>query len=439
VRLDAFEVGCQAIGIEPKRHQDEVARVLLSGLYRRVAVCEPRRCGKTVGIWAAVVGICLTRPGTLVAFTAQSQLKAGDRFRDLVDRLTRTGTEGWSPRYAAGRQAVLFANGSRIDIRAPKGDAFRGDEADIVWLDEGQEHDVPTTRDLLGAILPLFDTRPEALLIVSGTAGEVREGLLWDELERGRNGRGGIVEFAALDDDDIDDPDVWLANHPGLASGMTTLEIVAERRDDLDAVAFGREYCGLWPASRSTTLIDPEQWTSLGLDEAQEPADGSCVLAWDTSTDGSSAALVAAWKDHEADLVIVKVLRVDEGTHWVAPEVDRLSRTLRASTVYDPIGPSIDVAQQLQRLRTPRVEPLRSGDLRGGYASIIERIATGGLRHVADDHLDQAVAEAERRPFGESFLWRRTPHAAPLVAITHAAWQAATKKPRERTRIRTSS
>lgn len=439
VDLAPMHSGAAAIGLVPKPQQVQVAEVLLSGQYRRVAVCEPRRCGKTTGIWSVIVGICLERPGTLVAFTAQSQLKAGDRFRDLVDRLTRAGTKGWSPRYAAGRQAVLFDNTSRIDIRAPKGDSFRGDEADVVWIDEGQELDLATSQDLLGAVLPLFDTRPQALLIVSGTAGLTREGLLWSELERGRNGKGGIVEYAATDDADQDDPQVWLATHPGLAHGMTTLEIVAERHDDLDRINFGREYLGIWPSARASSIIDPEQFATLALRDAVPPEDGSVVLAWEAVPDGSAATLWAAWKVHETDDVIVREMRSGEGTLWVARATADLVRSLKAKVVYDPIGTGLDIAAQLTRLRTPRVDALRGSDLKGGYANLVERIATSRLHYVDNDALVLAVSEAERRPYGESWLWKRTPNAAPLVAVTHAAWVAASTKKRERTRIRTAT
>lgn len=441
IDLTPFWVGCDALGITPKPHQIDLARLILAGVYRRVSVCWPRRCGKTMAIWACLIGLCLTRPGFVVAVTAQSGVKATDRFREIVERLTRVGSGGWTPRYAAGRQGISFDNGSAINIRPPKPDAFRGDEADVVWADESQEHDVPTTRDLLGAILPLFDTRPGAVLITSGTAGSAREAMLWEELERGRAGRDGaaISEYAANDEDDLADEATWWANHPGLASGMTTIEILRERYEDLDVLAFGREYGGVWPVTASAALIDPEQWAALEVDSAAPPRDGSVVVSWDATPDGSSAAVVLSWKtDYDADVVLVQPVRSGEGTTWVAREVDQLVRDLKARAVYDAIGVNTDVAAMLTRLRTPRVAALRSSDLKGAFASIIERVADDRILHTASTELEDAIEEAERRPFGESWLWKRTPNAAVLVAATHAAWVAGAQKKRARTRMRST-
>lgn len=437
VDLEPLHVGARMLGFTPKDHQVEVASILLSGEFSRYAVEIPRRSGKTLTIAAVLLGLCATRPGFVVRFSAQNGVKTQARFESLADMMGES--DAWVIRRAAGSQAIRFDNTSRFYAHPPKGDAWRGEDTDAAWLDEAQEHDLELSRELLSAIGPTQDTRPGSILVVSGTTGEVREGILWDTLQRLRAGTAGGVEYAVPDGSDVDDEAVWWAAHPGLSSGLTTLEKVRERRLDMDAEAFGREYLGIWPVASSSALIDQEVWASLAVESATPPADGSAVVAFDCDPGGASAAVWLAWKDHESDTVVVKVVDVADGTLWVAQAVHDQVRALRARAVYDPIGPNIDVAAQLTRLRTPRVEALRGSDLKGGYSSLLERVSTGRLQHVPDDDLDQAVAEAARRPYGESWLWKRTPSSHALVAVTHAAWVASNTKKRERTRIRTGA
>jgi hypothetical protein len=435
---EELRVGAEMLRFTPKDHQELLAQALSSGGHSRYAVEIPRRSGKTLTIAAVLLGRCRLRPGHIVRFSAQNGIKTAARFTAIVDAMGE-GPD-WKIRRAAGSQAILFENGSRFYAHPPKGDAYRGEDTDDAWLDEAQEHDFVTSRELLGAIGPTQDTRPGSTLIISGTTGENREGILWESMERLRAGTAGGVEYAAPETADIADESVWWAAHPGLASGLTTLDKVRERWFDMDAEAFGREYLGIWPTRSTRTLIDAQDWAAGAVPDVAAPADGSVILAWDCDPSGMSAAVYLGWKsDHDDDVVMVKRVRVDEGTVWVATEIDRLTRELKARSVYDPIGTNLDVAAQLVRLRTPRVSKLAGSDLKGGYASVIERVATGRLVHVPSEELDRAVEEAERRPFGESWLWKRTPNSHALVAVTHVAWVAGMSKRRERSRIRTGA
>lgn len=435
--LEELRVGAELLKFEPKPHQELVAAVLASGDHSRYAVEIPRRSGKTTTILAVELGRCLTRPGWIVRFTAQSGIKARAKFMQWCDLLGES--DDWHLRRASGAEAILFTNGSRFYVHPPKADAFRSEDTDDAWIDEAQEFDLLASADLLGGIMPTMDTRPGSSLIVSGTTGEVREGMLWASMERLRAGTAGGVEYAVPEDADPDDEATWWRAHPGLAHGLTTVEKVRERWYDLDPVSFGREYLGIWPTTASSALIDVEEFAELEVDPVDPPSDGTPVIAWDSSADGTSAAVFVAWKSSvDDDVVTVREVQVGEGTLWVAAAVDELVRSTRGRAVYDPIGPNVDIAAMLTRLRTPRVVALRGVDLKGGYASIIERVSTGRLRHVQSDALDLAVAEAERRPYGESWLWRRTPHAAALVAATHAAWVAGQTRARARTRLRST-
>ena len=61
---------------------------------------------------------------------------------------------------------------------------FQQEAFDLVLCDEAGELDPEKAEALLAGILPTLDTRPTAQIVVAGTPGEVRAGLLWTRLER---------------------------------------------------------------------------------------------------------------------------------------------------------------------------------------------------------------------------------------------------------------
>ena len=215
--------GCRRLGHSPMPVQRQVWYLLEAKrpngrpLYPQVVVEVPRRAGKTDGIMALLVGRCLAYPGYRVGFAAQSGVKSRARFLDLITLLGRSGGGGWTAYRSRGEERVNFTNGSVISFHPPDPEHFRGDAFDCIVLDETQEVDEEEAADLLGSLLPVFDTRPESQLIVAGTAGAARSGLLWEALEQGRAGRWGILEYALPEGADPEDESIWLQVHPGPA------------------------------------------------------------------------------------------------------------------------------------------------------------------------------------------------------------------------------
>jgi len=229
-----------------------------------MGVCVPRRAGKTTVLLALAIGRCLTRPGYSVLFTAQSGTKASARFLEMARTLERQNPNdvmrGFRIMRGAGNQNLTFANGSIFQVLPPKPDAFRGDSGDLIILDEAQEHTADMSAELIGAILPTMDTRPGAVLVVAGTAGERRSGLFWDTLVEGRAGvKGvGIIQFAAPDTttpEEAADPATWIASHPGIGT-LTDVDTIAQRFERLPFPQFAREYLGIWPEDYSQSAID---------------------------------------------------------------------------------------------------------------------------------------------------------------------------------------
>lgn len=433
---EEFLAGCRVLGFEPSPQQWLIARSLNAWDSERerhafgtFGICVPRRAGKTTVILAIALGRCLSRPGYSVLFTAQSGTKASARFLDMARALERIQPDpdvrGFRILRGAGNQNLTFANGSHFQVLTPKPDAFRGDAADLIILDEAQEHDAADSAELMGAILPTMDTRPGAQLVVAGTAGLHRSGLFWDTLQEGREGLPGvgIVEFAAPADttaEEAGNPDVWQAAHPGIGT-LTTLDIVEQRFARLPLPQFMREYLGIWPEDFSRSAIDILAWRECVTDFVQKP--DRFAIAFDVSIDGSSAAIAVAWRDSRH--AFVEIIEHKPGTDWLVPRLAELSRRYRMPISHDTVGAALVEAESLQRLRPrPKLQPLAYRDMSPGAAQIMKEINNRTLRHFDQPSLNAAVECVVKRPLGETgFAWGRRQSGGditPIVAATFA-------------------
>lgn len=434
---DEFRAGAALMGFEPTPQQWKMAAVLNAWdddkqrhLNGTMAICVPRRAGKTTGILAIALGRCLLRPGYTVIFTAQSGTKASARFLEMARALERRepseDVRGFRIMRGAGNQNLTFHNGSMFMVVTPKPDAFRGDAADMIILDEAQEHDADESAELLGAILPTMDTRPGAQIVVAGTAGERRSGLFWDTLEEGRRGakRTGIIEFAAPADttpEEAASPDLWQASHPGIGT-LTELEVIEQRFEKLPLPQFMREYLGLWPEDFSQSAIDLKAWAECGRDFSTKP--DRFTLAYDVAIDGSTACIAAAWRDDHG-IAYVEIVEHKPGTTWLVKRLQELSQKYRVPVAHDTVGATLVEAEQLQKLRPrPKLQPLAYRDLSPGCAQIMKDINNRTLKHFNQPSLDEAVRVVVKRPIGETgYAWGRRASGGditPIVAATFA-------------------
>jgi hypothetical protein len=404
-------------------------------VYPTVGVCVPRRAAKTTSIFGVAMGRCLNRPGYIVIFTAQSGTKAAARFLDLARDLDRVNasdeSRGFRILRGAGSQRIEFDNGSLFLVVPPKGDAFRGDAGDMIILDESQEHDQETSDDLLGAILPTMDTRPSAQLVIAGTAGEHRSGLLWNTLEEGRNQEPGtgIVEYAAPDDTPmwipgepvhgtIADPAVWDMAHVGIGT-LTTMETMEIRFAKLPRPQFLREYLGMWPEDYTQSAIGAALWRGAEVDFVDKPAD--FAAAFDVAPDGSESAFVAAWRDDDG-VAYIEVLGHEPGTTWLGPMVQaHQKRYPRMRVGYDSIGAALVEADEMGKLRDPKpkIEALRMSDIAAACAAFMRDLGNARLHHFGQPGLDSAVAgAAKRQMLGEkAWAWGRAASGGSITTL----------------------
>lgn len=391
-----------------------------------VAVLLPRRSTKTTTLFALALGRCASREEYFVGYTTcTTGTKARDRFRkDIVPVLERLYPDmkeaPFKIRKAGGSERIEFDNGSIFQVLPPQGESFRSDAFDLIILDEAGEASPEMTEDLMAGALATMDTRPDAQLVVAGTAAKFREGnLLWETLVDGRAGEAAILEYAAPDDTDlaaIDNTELenWetverlaLASHPGIGT-LTTTDVIRKRWLKLTTRQFAEEYLSIFGRLGAVeTFFDMEKWATfkVGNELPAMPTDRSVGLAIAVHPDQSCSAIVVAWRDDEGRGCL-GVADYRKGTKWLAPAAATLAAKLRTHIAHDVQGPVAIVAEDLGRLRPrPRLAPQKWPDVQASAALLKAEFDAGNLAHWDQPDLTDAMALVTRRESTKTKGW----------------------------------
>jgi hypothetical protein len=414
-----FLEGCRLLGVlSPKPHQLLINDMLAAGMETN-GVLIPRQAGKTKTLTIIALGRCSLRARYNAAVTITTQAtKTFEIFETtVIDELELIwpdeDTRPFKSYRGKGSQHVRFPNGSRFSAKSPKGSSFRASSYDLVWLDEGGEASPEQAVDLRAAIYSTFDTRPDAQLVVTGTAGTFRKGqLLFEALEDAGN---GVVRYAFPEDVTADELAAWeptpeapygrvreltLAMHPGIASGLTTIEKVAKRFVALKE-RYAVEYGGLFGnAGEGQGAIDAQAWEAIRLDILPEVPEHFALGVMPSFT-GRSASVVAAWRDADGK-AHGYVLDHRAGTTWLAEAVASTARRHEVAVVYDVKSSDMRVeVETMQRMNpSPRLAPQRYEDVTSAAALLVKDVNRGHAVQYAQPMMDDAAADAVRRTTG---------------------------------------
>lgn len=411
-------------------------------LYPTVGVLMPRRASKTTAVWATLLGRCRARPGYKIVTTAQDGLRARNRFREVLRALEAgdfTGDKGGQRigrvLWGAGSEAIEFDNGSRIWVVKPEAGALRGEAADVMLFDEAGELSEQHSEDLVAGALPLMDTRPGGQVIIAGTPGTARTGLLWTTMEQGRRREGGvgIVDYSIRDSESAvifpDDGGDAVLNeavlrrvHPGVGT-LTTMRVMRDRFSKMALSKFEREYLCRFPITDLTTALDLARWADSEI-ETFGLRPERVAVAFDVAPDSSAAALCAAWRDDDGR-AHVELLGYQAGTAWLPARAEAAARKHRTSIAHDTIGANTDPADVMHRRRIG-LAPLNLRAMQGAAGRFSSELDEDRLRHYGQDDLTRAVEGAAWRTVGEGgrlFARMKSAHeVCPLVAASAALW-----------------
>ncbi len=239
--------------------------------YRQAVIEVMRQQGKSVDVLSLMIARGLRRPGTQIAYTAQTGKDARHRMIDVW--WPRIQKSKLAPlidiRKSSGSEALLFANGSMLGLINADETSGHGENLDLGVIDEAWAQ---VDDRLEQAMRPAMMTRDAQLLIVSAAGNEksayfrrkVFEARA--RIEMGLTGGGCYVGYSAPDDADPGDPATWRACMPAL--GITVTEdVVAKDYQDMDEAEFRRAYLCQWPevARPGWGVIGQDTWSAAAV------------------------------------------------------------------------------------------------------------------------------------------------------------------------------
>lgn len=339
-------------------------------------------------------------------------------------------------RYANGDQSIEMHNGGVIAYRTRTSGGLRGlDDFSRLVADEAQ-HAEP---EQLASATPILAANPNPQMNFLGSAGIEGKSRWWWEmrkralahdpgafawLEHGAelihlDGDGNVVTVAP----DPNDPATWAKANPGYPHRIPH-EFLAEQLRVLGPRLYLREHGGVWdPEPDSVSgAIPHEAWERCARPKAKRGEAKAHVI--DVSPDGASAAIAAS------DGVTAVVLEHGPGTHWVGVRLIQLEIT---RVWLDPKSPAGALIQSLENagITVERVTAEQHAQACGGLLAAVSFVPDDGeplqFQHLDQDMLNDAVAGATRRPYGQAWAWDRVKASVdicPLVAVTLARWAA---------------
>lgn len=413
----------EALGQPFMPWQELVANVggerLENGLpaYREVIVTVPRQSGKTIlefG-WQFHRALMWGRPQSIV-YTAQTGQDAREKLvEDIWEKLI---VQPNSPLKATIRQvkramaatAMMFKNGSRIDVLATGQDSGHGKSLDLGVIDEAFA-DSDFRREQ--GIRPTMATRPDAQILVMSTAGTDASVFLNHKVEVGRDAvRRGLTqgvayfEWSAPDDVDVHDPDEWWGWMPALGHTITPEVVEADSVGMTDG-EFRRAY-GNQRTRSDDRVVPVDRWAAVC--SANTAPEEPLVFAADADPQRRWASVAVADVEGRAELVEHR-----EGVGWLE---DWFNSRPKVRGLVEASGPAGFLVE-----RCPNVEGLPKQGYAFACGEFMDKVMDGRVSVRSHSKLDEAAAAARTQSAGEQWVWKRKHQdsvISPLVAVTLA-------------------
>lgn len=398
-------------------------------VYRQGVLEVMRQQGKTVDLLSMMVAYGLRRPGTQIAYTAQTRLDARKRLLDSWwPRIKRSklGPPLIDVRRGSGSEALLFRNESMLSLISGTETSGHGDSLHLAVIDEAWAHQDDHVEQ---AVRPTLMTTAGQLLVVSA-AGTEKSPYFRAKVDDGRaRTEAGLTDTACYvgysfaDDEDPADPATWRRRMPAL--GITVSEeTVAADLELMGLAEFRRAYGCQWPevANPGWAVITEETWR--GLADGESPGD-PVSFAVEVAPGRTDAAIAAAGRGRDGR-THVQVIEYKPGTDWVPARITELRQRHRpCAVVVDPSSHAGSLIADLSSAGVEVTTPFTARDAAQACGQFYDAVQAGQLAHMGQPSLNLAMRSAVTRLLSDAWAWdRRSPmeDISPLVAVTLAAW-----------------
>lgn len=412
----------QRLVLDRALEHDEAGQLI----WQTVLVSAPRQVGKSyleriVCGWRLHQGDWFGGPQD-VLHVAHKLVAAQEVWRPAARWALREYGRG-SVRWANGEQQIELPDGSRWMIQAATDGAGVSFSLSLVLVDEAWR----VGRQVVDAALvpTMADAEQPQLWLVS-TAGTSASDLMmaYRSLALALDQPAAddsllLLEWSAPPDPDldIDDPATWRAASPYWDTRRETR--VAKARREAPETTFRQQWLNQWVPTVTAPLFDPSVWPSMEW-LGPMPA-GPLTFGVDVAADRSHACIVALAGG------VAEVVDHRTGASWVpARLVELTSRWQPAAIGVDGTGPAATVADQLRDSdAAPLLVVLTGRQLASACGQVFDAVAGQKLMARPNEHLERAIGHAQRRPYGQSWVFARSNgdvSCVPLLALTVADW-----------------
>lgn len=411
-----------------------------------VTLSIARQAGKTWGIMAGLIAICLSRPGTLVIWSSHHDRTSSEtltKIAGIVEKpAIRPKMRAQHPVVQADdNRGVHFANGSRILFGARSAGFGRGfAEVDIQVYDECQNLKESALTDMLAAMnvsdigLAFFmgtPPRPQDVALGVHEAFKRRRDKALAPTKK-RPFKGIYVEFSPESPEDvvsdIDAPGFWakLAEaNPSYSFrvGNSAIERLVENMSHEDVL---RECFGIWDkTNEGLTVVSMDAWRRR---VGPGPDDGTVPDSFGVAAHDGQFSVVACWGDGE-DCFTEEVfahIRLDLVADWLVQRAGR-----RAPVLVPNYGAAAPL-EPILKARRLNARAATSGDVGRGCELLVAGCEAGWMTHADQKSLTDSAAGARKKLGRNGAAWTfdlaSSVLNAPIMATTLALAGAAGRR-----------
>lgn len=332
-------------------------------------------------------------------------------------------------RYTTGEEGIETRDGSRLRFVARSSGSGRGFTADLIILDEAYN----LSTDMMAALLPTLSARPNPQLWYTSSAPlpHTMSDVLRRLCARGRAGKSpslAYFEWCASESDALDDLGVCARANPALGIRISS-EFVTRELEALGPDEFARERLGIWSEyDQSHGVISARAWGAC-LDRKSGPA-GPMSFALDVSPDREWASIAVAGESGRGDGIHVELVDRRRGTGWLAARAVEVQARWGGRVAVAKGSPAWSLQEDLEAAKVDLL-PISTEEHSQACGDLFDAVVESKLCHIGQGELDAAVAGADRRFYGDAWLWSRrnsTTDISPLVAVTLAHWVASKRQ-----------
>lgn len=390
-----------------------------------VGLIVPRQNGKGAVLEARELAGLFLFGDELILHSAHEFKTAAEAFRRVLSLVQSTpdlDRRVMRVRTSHGDEGIELKGGQRLRFVARSTGSGRGFSGDTVILDEAYNLSVKAT----SALIPTMSARPNPQLWYTSSApldGPESE-VLRRLCKRGRAGETtslAYIEYCAANEAGLDDRDAWADANPGFGARISE-EFIGFERAALEPDDFARERLGIWFEDQFGVQVIPADAWQACEDPKSGPV-GDVVFALDVNPERTSSAIAVSGSSGRRGSH-VEVVEHLPGTHWVVERAKALQKTWGGQFALAEGSPAWSLEPELTA-NGVKVLPVKVSEHVQACGQLYDAVIEHELRHLGQSELNKALSGADKRPYGDAWVWSRRNSSAdisPLVAVTLALW-----------------